>query len=125
MGSARDKPPPASADASPEELQRRLQAATEFTGDAKAGAAQPIPPAVPLTSVTHQVQAESFPWLKANPKVIKGYSLRVPETMMAKLEFLKNNEPNISVHKLILAGIAKELDARLPKYGWTAGNAEH
>lgn len=64
----------------------------------------------------------SFPWDDETGKVVKPFSLRVPDAMMTKLQFLKEHEPNISVHKLILSGIQRELDARLPTYGYTGSN---
>jgi hypothetical protein len=66
-----------------------------------------------------------FPWEQAHERVVKGFALRLPEPLMAKLQFLKENEANVSVHKLILQGIEKELDARLPRYGYQGPNRHY
>ena len=62
------------------------------------------------------------PWEGTSDQLLKGFSLRLPEPMMAKLQYLKENEPNVSVHRLILLGIERELDARMPKHGFTESN---
>jgi hypothetical protein len=120
--------PPAPAQASADELQKRLAGAQGWTQNAATAAAGGSPsnpaPAQDSAAAGEAAERPAFPWLDANPAIKKGYSLRVPEPMLKKLEFLKQNEPNVSVHKLILQGIAKELDARLPKFGWDGNNLE-
>jgi len=65
----------------------------------------------------------AWPWSSANDRVLYQYSLRLKESLYQKLKFLSENEPNASMHSIIIEGLEKEIAARLRKYEDASNNA--
>ena len=81
---------PPSANAS---LEQRLNGATEWTTKADC--------------------VGQFPWESAHPRVKVGYALRMPEPLYAKVKFITEHRPNLSIHKFILEAIEAKVEQDL------------
>lgn len=53
-----------------------------------------------------------FPWEDANPRIIKGINLRLPETTWAKLNFLKYHRSK-SIQQIIMDALLPEIDKQI------------
>lgn len=100
---------PAMAGITTEQAISRLEKASDWVGQAN----------LPIQSGAGQ---GAWPWLTANDRVLYQYSLRMKESVYQKLKFLSENEPNVSMHSIIIEGLEKEIAARLRKYEDATGN---
>ena len=85
-----------------DDLESRLERASDWAEEAM------VPKVAQAVAV--------YPWSNAHPKVIKNFVLRLPEKTHLKLLFLAQNEPNSSMHKLIMEAVEEHVENLLAKY---------
>ncbi len=73
-----------------------------------------MPPAL-LLAKTAPAPVLVLPWADASAKVTAPFLLRLPEATHLKLLWLKDNLPNTSLQKLILAAVEKDVAALIKK----------
>jgi hypothetical protein len=57
---------------------------------------------------------DRLPWADLDPRVMKGFNLRLSEVELAKLQFIKEHRPGSIqgfIKKVVLAAIDKEIQA--------------
>lgn len=72
-------------------------------------AAAPPPPASPARGP--QIP-DPPPWADAHPRIVVGFTLRMPEPLHARLKWLGENTPD-SMHSIVLEAIQRDVDRRL------------
>jgi hypothetical protein len=88
---------------SEEQAKERLERAADWIGQANLAIPSGVGQGIPK-------------WATANDRVLYQYNVRLKESLYQKLKFLSENEPNISMHTIIIEGLEKEVAARLRKY---------
>lgn len=76
------------------------------------GAAEEKPQAAPAAPKQATKQEEIFPWVEANPRVIRGINLRLPEPLWLKMDYIRRNTP-LSMQGIIMQFLEREIDKQL------------
>lgn len=88
-----------------------IKTAEEFiSGAAESQKPEPATPAQERKPAA--VMLSRMPWDDLNPRIIKGINLRLPETVWAKLNFLKYHT-NKSIQSIIMDALLPEIDRQI------------
>ena len=88
-----------------------IKTAEDFiAGATEAQTPEPAAPAPTQKPVA--VMLSKMPWDDLNPRIIKGINLRLPETVWAKLNFLKYHT-NKSIQSIIMDALLPEIDRQI------------
>lgn len=58
-------------------------------------------------------ESSPYPWQNLDTRLVKGFALRMPMTTHAKVNFIVENTPRMSMHKFIMEAIEEKIDREL------------
>ncbi len=71
-----------------------------------------VDPAKAFIEAAEPEERDRLPWADLDPRVMKGFNLRLSEVELAKLQYIKENRPGSIqgfIKKVLLSAIDKEI----------------